>query len=246
MEATASTYTAYHVWDRTVRWFHWINVLTVLGLIGSGLIIYNGKAIGFSAEGKILMKSIHVWFGYLMAVNLAWRILWGFVGNRFSRWSNTLPFGRGYLTELRSYLGALKTGQPRYYLGHNPLGRLMVLALLLLLLTQAVTGLVLAGTDLYWPPLGSWVANWVAPVGVAPSTLVPGDKTMVDATAWDAMRTFRKPFIETHEMAFFLLSAAILLHIAAVAMGEIRERIGLVSAMFHGDKVLPKKPVDLE
>ncbi len=244
MEATS--YTSYHVWDRTVRWFHWINVLSVLGLLGSGLVIYNGKALGISAEAKVFMKQFHAWFGYVMAVNLLWRILWGFLGSRFSRWSAILPFGRGYLAELSAYLKSLRSGEPRYYLGHNPLGRLMVVALLLLLTLQAVTGLVLAGTDLYWPPLGSWIAEWVAPTGVDPSTLLPGDKAMADAAAWDAMRSFRKPYITLHELVFFVLSAAIVVHIAAVVLGEIRERVGLVSAMFHGNKVMPKQPVDMD
>ncbi len=244
MEAT--TYTSYRVWDRTIRWFHWINFLAVLGLIGTGLVIYNSRALGLSADAKVFMKEFHSWFGYVMTINLLWRILWGFIGGRFSRWSETLPFGRGYMAELGTYLKSLRSGEPRSYLGHNPLGRLMVLALLLLLVIQAVTGLVLAGTDLYYPPIGHWIAEWVAPTGVTPSTLLPGDKTMADAAAWDAMRAFRKPYITLHELVFFMLSAAIVLHIAAVVMGEVRERIGLASAMFHGNKMLAKKPVDLE
>jgi len=244
MEAAA--YTSYRVWDRTVRWFHWINFLSVLGLLGSGLVIYNGKALGLAGDAKVFMKEFHVWFGYVMAANLLWRIIWGFAGSRFSRWGETLPFGRGYLAELGTYLKSLRGGETRYYLGHNPLGRLMVLALLVLLVTQAVTGLVLAGTDLYWPPLGSWIAEWVAPAGVDPSTLLPGNKGMADAAAWNEMRAFRSPYIETHETVFFLLSAAIVVHIAAVVMGEVRENAGLVSAMFHGNKVLPKKPADLD
>lgn len=237
---------AYRVWDRSVRWFHWINVLAILGLLGSGLVIYNGKALGISVDAKLWMKELHAWFGYLMVANLFWRIVWGFTGSRFSRWSETLPFRRGYLMELAAYLKSLRGGQPRYYLGHNPLGRLMVMALLVLLVIQGVTGLVLAGTDLYYPPLGAWIAEWVAPAGIDPSTLLPGNKAMADAAAWDEMRAFRKPYIETHEMVFFILSAAILVHIAAVVMTEIRERVGLVSAMLHGSKVLPNKPVDLD
>lgn len=237
---------SYRVWDRSVRWFHWINVLAILGLLGSGLVIYNGKALGITADAKVWMKEFHAWFGYLMAVNLLWRILWGFAGSRFSRWSETLPFSRSYLKELRSYLKSLRSGQPRYYLGHNPLGRLMVTALLVLLLVQAVTGLVLAGTDLYYPPLGAWIAEWVAPAGVDPSTLLPGNKAMADATAWSEMRAFRKPYIKTHETVFFILCAAIVAHIAAVVIGEVRERVGLVSAMLHGNKVLPSQPVDLK
>jgi len=42
---------SYAVWDAGVRWFHWINVLCVLGLIAVGLVILNGTALGVSSEG---------------------------------------------------------------------------------------------------------------------------------------------------------------------------------------------------
>jgi len=235
----------YQVWDRSVRWFHWINVLSVLALLGTGLVIFNGKTLGLAGDAKILMKELHVWAGYLFAVNLAWRIVQGFRGSRFARWRTLLPFGGGYLTELRTYLGSLCGGEPRHYLGHNPLGKLMVMLLFLLLASQAITGLLIAGTDLYYPPLGSWIAEWVAPAGVDPTSLVPGDKSMVDVAAWSEMRDLRKPFIITHVWVFYTLLAAVVLHVAGVVFAEVRERSGLVSAMITGDKVLAKRPVDL-
>lgn len=235
----------YKVWDRGVRWFHWINVLSVLALLGSGLVIYYGRTLGLAGDAKIMMKELHVWAGYLFAVNLSWRIIQGFTGSHFARWRSILPFSRDYLIELRAYLRSLRSGQPRHYLGHNPLGRLMVVLLLLLMTTQAVTGLLLAGTDLYYPPLGSWIAQWVAPAGVDPATLIPGDKSMVNAAAWDEMRALRKPFISLHVVVFFVLIGAVVLHVAAVVFAEIKERSGLVSAMISGNKAMPKKPVDL-
>ncbi|HSH84783.1 MAG TPA: cytochrome b/b6 domain-containing protein, partial [Guyparkeria sp.] len=156
----------YRVWDRPVRVFHWVNFTSVLLLLSIGLIIYNGKALGISGEAKVFLKTFHVWVGYVMALNLLWRYLWGFAANRYARWGALLPFGRGYFSELGAYLHSLLRGEPRRYLGHNPLGRLMVLALLALLTVQAVTGLVLAGTDIYYPPFGSWIAGWVAAPGV--------------------------------------------------------------------------------
>lgn len=235
----------YKVWDRGVRAFHWINVLSVLALLGTGLVIYNGKILGLAGEAKILMKELHVWAGYLFAVNLAWRIIQGGTGSRFARWGAALPFSREYLRELQAYLGSMRSGEPRHYLGHNPLGRLMVFLLFLLLISQAVSGLVLAGTDLYYPPLGSWIAQWVAPAGVDPATLIPGDKTMVDAGAWDEMRAFRSPFITLHVWVFFTLIGAVAIHVAGVVAGEFKERSGLVSAMITGNKTLPKTPVDM-
>lgn len=237
--------TSYHVWDRSIRWFHWINVLSVLALLGTGLVIFNGKTLGLAGDAKILMKELHVWAGYVFALNLTWRLVQGFCGSRFARWRTLLPFGGGYLTELRTYLGSLRSGEPRHYLGHNPLGKLMVTLLFLLLITQAITGLLIAGTDLYYPPLGSWIAEWVAPAGVDPASLVPGDKSMVDAAAWSEMRDLRKPFKITHVWVFYTLLAAVVLHVVGVVVAEIRERSGLISAMITGDKVLPKRPVDL-
>lgn len=235
----------YRVWGRDVRWFHWINVLSVLALLAGGLVIYNGKALGISGEAKLWLKEAHVWCGYLFAVNLLWRLVQGFRGSHFARWRATLPLGRDYLTELGAYLRSLRGGEPRHYLGHNPLGRLMIGMLFLLLLAQALSGLVLAGTDLYYPPLGPWIAEWVAAPGLEPASLVPADKSMVDAAAWEAMRDFRSPFISLHVVVFFVLVAAVLLHVAGVVVGEFRERAGLVSAMITGSKALPGRPVDL-
>lgn len=236
---------SYRVWDRGVRWFHWINVLSILALFGTGLVIYNGRTLGLAGEAKVLMKELHVWAGYLFAVNLIWRIALGIRGNRFTRWRAILPFGDGYLAELRTYLHSLHSDTPRRYLGHNPLGKLMIMLLFLLLFAQAITGLLLAGTDLYYPPLGSWIAEWVAPAGVDPESLVPGDKSMVDAVAWSEMRGLRKPFIITHVWVFYALLAAVVLHVAGIVVSEVHERSGLVSAMITGNKVLPEPPVDL-
>ncbi|WP_031435223.1 cytochrome b/b6 domain-containing protein [Methylomarinum vadi] len=236
---------SYRVWDRSVRLFHWLNVICVIGLIGVGLVIMNNKSFGVSADGKILLKTIHVYFGYVFAANLTWRIAWGFIGGRFCRWPAIFPFGKGYLNSLISYLKALKTGRPVHYAGHNPVARMMATLLFLLLIAQASTGLILAGTDLYFPPFGQEMAEWVAGEdrGLA-AELKPGSKEGVDPVAYQEMRAFRKPFITIHNYAFYVLSAAILLHIIGVVVTEIKEKSGLVSAMFTGNKFFHQKPLD--
>lgn len=235
----------YRVWDPVQRVFHWLNVGCLLALVAIGTTILWGKELGVSADGKVLLKTVHVWVGYVFAANVAVRLGWAFAGGPFSRWRAFLP-GPGFLASLRGYLAGAAGRTAAAYLGHNPLGRLMVSGLLLLLTVQAVGGLVLAGTDIYYPPLGGWIAAWVAAPGIDPATLVPGDKTFVDPTAWEAMRAFRAPFIETHEIVFYLLLVAGLLHIAGVVVAELREGGALVSAMLTGRKVLDRRPVDLE
>ncbi len=234
----------YQAWNLPTRLFHWINFVCVLGLIAVGTVILYDKELGVTDGGKILLKAVHVWFGYVFALNLLWRLVWAFIGDRRARWAAILPLQPGYVTELKSYMSGMKTGEAGPYAGHNPLARAMIALLLLLLLAQAVTGLVLAGTDIYYSPFGPWIAAWIAAPGVDPATIVPYNKTGVDPVAWDAMRAFRAPFVTVHYWAFYALLAAVAVHIAGVVATELREGGGLVSAMFTGRKVFGRPPVD--
>ena len=149
------------------------------------------------------------------------------------------------MAAIEAYVSAFVAGHPKHYLGHNPIGRLAVLVIILLLIIQAATGLVLAGTDLFYPPLGSWIARWVAAPNVDPSSLTPLARDLMDQTAYAAMRSFRAPFVETHEFTFYLLGAVVILHVAAVVVTELREGGTLVSAMLTGRKIVPGRPEDL-
>ncbi|MGD9668876.1 MAG: cytochrome b/b6 domain-containing protein [Hyphomicrobiaceae bacterium] len=237
-------YKEYVAWDATTRWFHWINALAVVGLLGTGLVILFDNALGLSAAGKVTLKSVHVSFGYVMAANLLWRFIWAFFGNRYAQWRAIVPGGSGYLSALRAYAASFLSGEPQQYIGHNPLARIGVALLLLLLLVQVATGLVIAGTDLYWPPFGRWFAAWVAAPGVDPALVVPGATELIDKTSYDAMRAFRRPFVDVHEIAFYALAVLIVLHIIAVVMTEIHEGGSITSAMFTGRKILSRHPPD--
>lgn len=237
-----------YVWDRHVRLFHWINVICILGLISIGLIIYFDKDFGISSDGKILLKTIHVYFGYVFVINLLWRLIMLFIGGPFSRWKSITFCRRGFVSELGSYIRGLSNRNAPQYAGHNPLSKLMINLLFILITIQAVTGLVLAGTDLYYPPFGNQFVEWIkAPTtpGVDHVEIKPGSKLGIDETAYKEMRDFRKPFITMHKYVFYTLVVAIVLHIAGVVVTEIRERNGLVSAMINGSKVFSSRPVDL-
>ena len=239
-----SEYKEYVAWDATTRWFHWINALAVIGLIGTGLVIFFDAELGLSAGGKVLLKSVHVSFGYVMAINLLWRFVWAFFGNRYGRWRAILPGAPGYLAALRAYTTSFLSGEPQQYVGHNPLARIGVALLFGLLLIQVATGLVIAGTDLYWPPFGHWFAAWVAAPGVDPATVQPGASDLIDKTSYEAMRAFRRPFVVVHEFTFYALVAAIILHLIAVVLTELHEGGNITSAMFTGRKVLSRTPPD--
>jgi len=224
------------VWSRKIRLFHWVNVVTVLLLIVIGTIILNSKMIGVSTEGKVLLKTIHVIIGYVFAMNLVFRIFIGFFGTAHELWSKVLPFNKGFKEELVKFSQHKET----VYKGHNPAGKLMVFALLSLMSIQMVSGLVIAGTDIYYPPFGNYFAQSIAIDENKTHDIKPYSKVNVDESAYKSMREIRKPFITAHIYAFYGLLLLIPLHIIGVIIAERRERSALASAMLNGYKYLPR------
>ena len=96
----------YKVWDLPTRLFHWINFTTVIVLIFVGLVMLFKKELGIeSVEAKIALKELHVIVGYVFVANLAVRIAWGFIGNRYARWRSLIPAGN-YAEQVSAYLKA--------------------------------------------------------------------------------------------------------------------------------------------
>ncbi len=236
----------YKVWDAPTRIFHWVNFLTIICLIFVGLIMLFKKDLGItSLEAKVSLKEIHVIIGYVFVLNFAWRIIWGFIGNRYARWKRLLPF-KGFKDELSSYVSSAKNGELQQYTGHNPMGRLAITFIFLLMITLAITGLVRAGTDIYYPPIGSLVADYVAAPGTDPASIQPYVAAGTDEEKVKNLKAFKKPFGKIHIYTSYVLMFMIVLHIFFVVRVEIREGGSLITAMFTGKKILKKKPVDLD
>ena len=117
------------VWDPFVRVFHWSQA----ALIAVAWLTEDGP------------KTLHQTAGYIIAGMLALRVVWGFIGPRHARFSD---FVRGPSTVL-GYLRAMVAGREPRYLGHNPAGGAMVVALLLTVAGTAMTGW-LQTTDAFW------------------------------------------------------------------------------------------------
>ncbi|WOH37938.1 cytochrome b/b6 domain-containing protein [Thalassotalea fonticola] len=233
---TSNTLNLVFVWSKNIRLFHWLNVLCVFLLICIGLIILNGKALGITNDGKVLLKTCHVLIGYIFCINLLFRIVLGFFGTGFERWGKTLAFNKGFVAELKAH----KQETVKHYQGHNPIGKLMVTAMLMALSVQMVTGLVIAGTDIYYPPLGGYFKEQIAIDNTQVESIKPYSKENVDAEKYQQMRDLRSPYITMHVYSFYLLLLLIPLHIVGVIYTERKERSSITSAMISGYKTLPK------
>ena len=125
------------VWDLPVRLTHW---LLVLGVAGSWASHYAG----------VEWFAWHRRFGYAVLVLVAFRIAWGFVGTRHARF-------RSFLRGPRAILGYLRGVPAADPAGHNPLGALGVVALLVVLLAQAATGLFANDEIMNAGPFYGWI-----------------------------------------------------------------------------------------
>jgi Ni/Fe-hydrogenase 1 B-type cytochrome subunit len=238
--------TEYRVWDRTQRVFHWVNFLAVLALAAIGTVILNADRLGIPNDpGVIALKTVHVYVGYAFIMNLLGRLVWAFIGGPFARWRALLPGGPMFGRRLVQFVKGFFAGHPPFYLGHNPLARILLSLLVLVLIVQGVTGIVLAGTDVYMPPFGGTMREWVAGATHDPALVRPYASDTVNTQAYADMRAFRAPIVETHELTYFLLLALIVIHIAAAILAEFREGGTIISAMFTGRKIHESDPIDL-
>ena len=151
-------------------------------------------------------------------------------------------FGR----RLKEFIEGFAGGRAPFYLGHNPVAKIYLSVLLLVLVVQGVTGLVLAGTDVYLPPFGGTIREWVAADTNDPSLVRPYAPDTVDAAAYARMREFRAPIVATHGYGYFVLLAMIAIHIGTAVVMEFKEGGSLISAMITGRKIQRGEPVDRE
>lgn len=109
-------------WDPGVRIFHWTLVAAI--------------ALAFlSSEEDSLLSDWHMPAGWVAAVLIAFRLLWGFVGGEYARFRNLIK-----LSELKDHITGLFKGRVHASQGHNPLGGFAVIGLLTLVSATVFTG----------------------------------------------------------------------------------------------------------
>ncbi|HSC66973.1 MAG TPA: cytochrome b/b6 domain-containing protein [Cellvibrio sp.] len=178
------------IWDLPTRVFHWLLVISFVAA-------YVTNWLGVS------YFTYHLWAGYFVVILLVFRILWGVVGTHHAQFVN---FVRHPLESVR-YALHLTKGKAKSYPGHNPLGALMVLTLLLVLLLQAVTGLFANDEILNIGPLYGYVSHEL-------SLKLTG----------------------VHKELFYWIAGAVAIHIAAVLFYVFIKRENLIKAMITGKK----------
>lgn len=197
------------VWDPLVRVFHWALVAAF--------------AIAWISADEL--QPLHEIAGYAVAGLVAFRLVWGFVGSRYARFAQFLR-GPG---DTLAYLGDMARGKERRYLGHNPAGAAMIVALLATLSGTAFTG---------------WLMEEPDRVAMLP------DLPQVVAPAWadddgdeheygERGEGGNEMLEDLHESFANLMLLLVALHVGGVVLASFRHRENLARAMVTGDKRAP-------
>lgn len=188
------------VWDPVVRIGHWTLVLAFF--------------IAYFTEDDFMTQ--HVWAGYVVGAVVCFRLLWGFVGTQHARFKD---FVRSPATVIR-YVRDLRNKPSKRYIGHNPIGGAMIIALLLCLAITVYTGLALYAIEDQAGPFAAWFAP---------------EPTVVASTAHE--EDPREEFWEElHEVFSNVTLALVILHVAGGLLSSYIYKENLILAMFTGRK----------
>jgi len=179
------------------RLWHWVLVLAV------GINWGFGKFMAFETIRW------HFYLGYLVLGLMAFRLLWGFVGPAPVRLRALLPTPAG----LAAYLKKIRRREPSGTAGHNPLGSLSVIAMLLAISAQGVTGLFIQSDDFFeYGPLAGYVS----------------EATVNRMTWW-------------HHFIADVVLALVVVHVAAILYYLLWKRENLIKPMITGMKWVRNK-----
>ncbi len=128
------------VWDLPTRLFHWLLVGCIIGSVVTSQI--GGNAMVW-----------HFRFGFAIASLLLFRLVWGLIGGRWSRFASFLYSPRTVLRYLKGQ------GAPEHAIGHNPLGAASVFAMLVILVAQVSTGVVSDDEIAAFGPFAKFVSS---------------------------------------------------------------------------------------
>ena len=198
------------VWDLPLRAFHWLLVLGILGLF------LTAKADAdwlswLTGRFDVMWMPWHFRFGYFVIGLLLFRLIWGFVGPAHARFGHFLPGPRTFLVYLRNV--AKRDSKPS--IGHNPMGAVMVVVMLLMVAVQAFSGL-FTSDDIVW------AGPFFPSVSAKLSTLAGS----------------------IHHRNFEILQWIIGLHVLAILFYTLYKRQPLLAAMIHGRKSAAVVPAD--
>jgi cytochrome b len=202
------------VWDIFIRIFHWTLVGSIIGLY-------------LSAED---FKSVHIRLGYFVICLVLARIIWGFFGTKYARFSNFLYSP----DKIVRYLKSLFVGKPIHYIGHNPAGGLMIVVMLISLLVTTFTGLKALAVDGQGPLANSDAS--IIRLAFADGDEADENEEHMNKAGHHPKEQKEEFWEEIHEVMTSFMAILIVVHLGGVLVSSWRHKDNLVGAMTTGKK----------
>ena len=201
-----------YVWEVPVRLTHWVTVLAILVLSGTGF--YIGDPIfGGSVSLMAWMRGVHRITAYVFIAGVMLRTYWAFAGNEWASWRALFPYltaeGRRQMARTFLYYTFFRR-QPPGGLGHNPLAGMAYSAVVALMVAEILTGFALQslGGGGWRRALFGWIFSLISLQGVR---LV-------------------------HHMIMWLLLGFAVHHVYSSVLMDLEEKNGLLTSIFTGYK----------
>jgi cytochrome b len=199
----------------TLRRLHLAMALFVTVLAITGLVFDYRKLLGIE-HLKLTISFIHAAIGYGFIVAFALRIYYGLAGAEPLRFRHVLPRG----SDLKRLFAAKEARERFKFAGRSPLSRTIAGLLFLLLSVNILSGMIRAGTDLYFPPVGPIVQAFIVKDGADPSMIKPGEGEYIDESRYKVVKKAKKPFGSIHYYGGLLIIGVALFHMMGVISRE--------------------------
>lgn len=216
-----------YVWDLVVRSTHWLIVFSLIVLAITGVYMSRPFIIsGGPANQRFIMggvKITHFYSAIVFSLAVGSRILWMFIGPRWARWSQLVPWSR---KRRRDMWGTFKfyimlRDKPPFAVGHNPLAGATYVAVFALYLVMILTGFALYSVSAHGSYMGMW--DFLLPVfGGA------------QGARW------------IHHIVMWLLIGFAVHHIFSALLMSRVEKNGTLDSIFSGYKFLQAKELEEE
>ena len=214
---------AVKVWSPLIRIGHWTLVIAFF--------------TAYFTEDDFM--ELHAWAGYMVGMYLLIRILWGFVGGKYARFRNFIYSPAKIINYLKNLI-ALK---PQHYIGHNPAGGAMVIALLVSLAGTTLTGMKLYAVEENKGPFAITAHQTqlqIQPVSLIAEAKAEDDDEDEGSNDLNIDRKVDKQaeefWEELHELFANFTLLLVFLHVAGVIASSIIDKEKLVKAMLTGEK----------
>ena len=208
-----------YVWEWPVRFAHWIIFTTIVALSITGYYMHSPFIVPHGRTAYVMgtMRFVHLLSGFAFLCAVLIRIVWMFVGNRWSHWDQFIPVTKKRLKDIAATgkYYVFMAWSPTSHIGHNALAGASYAVVYCLALVEILTGLALYSRIL-------------------------GNRVMSFFFGWIPHLIDVQWLRETHFLVMFVFWMFFIHHLYTAILVSVEEENGVMESIFSGYKFVPE------